>query len=91
MFNYLALFPLPIGAIFIQNIDEDTLDLVWNLCFQVLYVYLQKFTSDAQEGIGKVEDGKAVAHVLIPENFTDNYFQRCNNFFIVYVHLSLVV
>lgn len=45
----------------------------------MLHVYLQKFISDAQEGIGKVEDGKAVAHVLIPENFTDNYFQRYNN------------
>ncbi|XP_065909677.1 ABC transporter G family member 20-like [Dysidea avara] len=57
-----TLFPRPLGALFIAHIDEDSLDL--------------DFTSDPREGVEKVEDGKAVAHVLIPENFTDSYFKR---------------
>ena len=39
-------------------------------------ICLKEFTSDPQEGIDKVRDGKAIAHVLIPENYTDNYFQK---------------
>jgi len=39
-------------------------------------VYLKEFTNDPQEGIDEVKDGKAYAHVLIPENYTDNYFQK---------------
>ncbi|XP_065916658.1 ABC transporter G family member 20-like isoform X2 [Dysidea avara] len=60
--NEPTLFPRPLGELFINHIDRDTIDL--------------KFTSDPQEGMKKVEDGKAVAYVLIPVNYTDNYFQR---------------
>ncbi|XP_065916659.1 ABC transporter G family member 20-like [Dysidea avara] len=60
--NQPTLFPRPLGELFINHIDRDTIDL--------------EFASDPQEGMKKVEDGKAVAYVLIPVNYTDNYFQK---------------
>ncbi|XP_065917161.1 ABC transporter G family member 20-like [Dysidea avara] len=60
--NQPTLFYRPLGELFINHIDRDTINL--------------EHVNDTQEGIKKVEDGKAVAHVLIPANYTDNYFQK---------------
>ena len=74
---------LTLGDWFMQSIDYDTLDVVSvdDLIVELLFTFcvVQKLAYDYDEGIEKIEDGRAWAYFEIPPNYSENYVYRYGN------------